>query len=495
MSKSACGEILMIRVTRISNRLLDLFGVYTVKVLFGLRRLVVRLISNVVTSVIIILGVLTACSYFEVQPTAADLPDTLVPEDIETLPSTMEPGTEADVTSVPTVPILETSPPPGGIPDTLQIAYVKAGDIWLWKPLGPVQITSLGDVHDLRLSPDGQLIAFTRRVDGYHAELWVQDLREGQPRQLVGVDAFDAIAENVREPTTVAVNPYQFEWVPGGHQLAFNSIQSFDGPGFALINDLQIADADNSERWTLLQPGTGGEFAYSPDGNQVAIVTPTEIYLMNSNAANWRLVLPYEQVSTYSEYRYHAQPVWSPDSSHLRVALPPTDPLDPSLSTELWYLPTDGSAAYLEGQVWPLPFMDTPVMYAPDLEHIIYLAETGQPAENRRDLRIAAADGSAEQIYTNDQLLRFLGWGLDSQHFTYVAGDDAFGKLGLIDAQPTVMINDASAIHGVHWVDERFFVIVRQSPDGFELWLTSVEGGVVPIDLVQGAPPRLDSVR
>jgi hypothetical protein len=242
-----------------------------------------------------------------------------------------------------------------------------------------------------------------------------------------------------------------------------------------------------------LEPGSGGEFTYAPDGSQLAIVTPTDISLMDANAGNWRYMLRYEQVLTYSEYRYYAQPVWSPDGDFLRVALPPTDPLDPSLSTELWRLPAHGGTAAMEGQIYPLPFFDTPVYYAPDLTGLIYLAEAGPPDANRRELRLAAPDGNSERVYVEDYLLRFLGWGLDSRHFTYVVGDESAAWLGQVAAPAVVFPIQPTDAIAVHWIDERLYLYTRESEAGFELYLGSLDGGVLFLDLIVGPPPVIVS--
>jgi hypothetical protein len=396
-------------------------------------------------------------------------------------------------TATSTVIVPDVGNPPQSLPQTLKILYLKNRDIWLWTPGAQVPLTSSADVYDLRLSPDGELVAYIRRVDDFHAEIWLVAASGGEARSLVGTDAFDAIAEPVRDLNAVAINPYQFEWQPGERRLAFSGYQVYDGPGFTPLDDLQIVDAESFERWTLLEPGSGGEFTYAPDGSQLAIVTPTDISLMDANAGNWRYMLRYEQVLTYSEYRYYAQPVWSPDGDFLRVALPPTDPLDPSLSTELWRLPAHGGAAFMEGQIYPLPFFDTPVVYAPDLTELVYLTEAGPPEVVRRELRLAAPDGSAERVYAEDYLLRFLGWGLDNQHFTYVVGDESLAWLGQVDAPAAVFPIQPTEAIAVHWIDERLYLYTRESEAGFELYLGSLDSGVLFLDLIVGPPPVIVS--
>jgi hypothetical protein len=198
-------------------------------------------------------------------------------------------------------------------------------------------------------------------------------------------------------------------------------------------------------------------------------------------------------VITYSEYRYYAQPVWSPDGAFLRVALPPVNPLDPGMATELWYLPADGSSPYKEGDIWSVPFFDTPVSFSPDLAHLIYLAEAGSPSENRRELRVARADGTDERVYYSEYLLRFLSWGQDGKHFGFVTSADGLTQMGSIDGSPAAIPGDPNGGYALHWVDEQLYVFVKEGVEGFELYLVSLDGGFMYLDTVMGPPPALDS--
>jgi dipeptidyl aminopeptidase/acylaminoacyl peptidase len=444
-----------------------------------------------------LLGLGTACSL--AGPAATPTP----PGQVATPSQTAEiPKPDA---GTPLLPVLPGEPTPSAspegalspiaLPDSLKVVYLKDGELWLCTRVGSRQLTTAGGAYALRLSDDGQLAAFSRQVGDFQAELWVVDLAGGGERRLVGVDAFNAIAEGVRDPNAMAVIPHQFEWVPGEHLLAFGATQVYAGPSDVLLHDLQIVNADNGERWTLLQPGEGGQFTYSPDGKQVAIVTPTDISLMNANAGNWRLALNYPQVTTYSVYRYYAQPVWAPDSSHLRVAIPPADPLAGPLDpTNLWYIPTDGGAAYQVGSVVAVPVFDTPVSFSPDLSKLIYLQEIGMPSENRRELRIASADGSGEWVYAEGVMLGFQGWGDDSLHFSFVTGEEQAMYLGRLDAPAKPLSADPYGVYELSWVDGAFYVYTKQVDEGFELHLGSPGGGDVLIDVVTGAPPAFEVV-
>ena len=163
----------------------------------------------------------------------------------------------------------------------------------------------------------------------------------------MSVAELEELAAPYRDSNAAAVNPYQFEWISGTHEIAFNTHQVFQGPGFSVLDDLHVVNTDSNEIITILPSGMGGAFVYSPDATQIAISTPNSISLVNSDGSNRKDVLFYDLVNTDSEYRYYAHPVWDPSSEYLYVAIPPSDPLsEPRQETTLWYIPTDGSDPY-----------------------------------------------------------------------------------------------------------------------------------------------------
>ncbi len=181
------------------------------------------------------------------------------------------------------------------------------------------------------------MIAYLRPADDFHLEMWAIDVDGENERKLVSVADLDAIGGGVRDPSALAINPYRFDWVPGTHQLAYNTHQVFQGPGLSLLNDLNLVEADTLQKTNLLLSGWGGEFFYSPDGSQIAIVQPDKVILANADGSDYRPVMNYPAVTTYSEYRYYASPVWAADGKSLRLALPPVDPLaTPRQPTSLW---------------------------------------------------------------------------------------------------------------------------------------------------------------
>ena len=171
-------------------------------------------------------------------------------------------------------------------------------------------------------------------------------------RLLVNIEDLNTIGGGVRDPSAVAVTPYQFEWVPGTHLLAFNTQQIFQGPGLSFLDDFHLVDADSLELKFVLLPGWGGSFTLSPDGKKVALATPNNISTANLDGTNYTQVMTYTPVITYGDYRFYASPVWSADSQELRVAIPPADPLaEPAQPTTIWLIPADGSNAVQTGSV------------------------------------------------------------------------------------------------------------------------------------------------
>jgi dipeptidyl aminopeptidase/acylaminoacyl peptidase len=300
----------------------------------------------------------------------------------------------------------------------------------------------------------------------------------------------DAIGGGVRDASAVAVNPYRFRWIPGGRVLAFNSYQVFQGPGLNLLNDLNLVDADAQNITNLFLSGWGGEFFISPDGDQIAISQPDKIILSNADGSEYRTVLTYNPVLTYSEYRYYAMPVWSQDSRTILVALPPPDPLgQPIQSTEIWRIPTDDAPPMILGSVYAVPHMEQEISFSPDMERIAYLRETGQPAENMRELHLAASDGSGDWVYAKAAPINFLGWSPDSSHFAYSLGENTETWIGSLADPPQPLGQAFDGAQNLRWVSINEFIFWQLADNAFELHAVDLNGGAILLDTAFGSPP------
>jgi dipeptidyl aminopeptidase/acylaminoacyl peptidase len=356
----------------------------------------------------------------------------------------------------------------------LRLVYLQNQDIYLRLGTGSSrQLTHGEQVHQLRISPDGQLVAFTRSVDEYHEELWAIGTDGNGERKLVGVDELSAI-----DPRALAVVPDMLAWIPGTHLVAFNTRQIIEGPGSAMYNDLHLVNADSRQIQTLLPPSQGGQFFPSPDGTQFAVTSPTSISLIDVNGSNLRRdVLVYEPVTTYSEYQYAAQPVWEANSTGLLAAIPPPDPLAvPLQSTTLWQVPIDGSKARQLGSIATGSFFGMDVYYSPDRSHILYLNSSGNPDQNLRALHIARPDGSQDSIYVTAKDLTISSWVPDSLHFAFSLGNPAVLQLARIGGQFQPVADVSASPLDLRWIDDEQFIYVISGSNGYEIRLHSLQG-------------------
>lgn len=404
------------------------------------------------------------------------------------------PGVDGGATQAP--PAQEHSAP------ALLLAYLSSGDIWAWdEAAGARQLTRFGDVSTLTISGDGQRIAFQRQISDNEVELWVVDAAGGNPRVLEDVPALKDM-----DPGALGVAPNQVEWIPGTHVLAYNTRQLLQGPGAVQYNDLRLVDADNLEHSTLLAPGDGGMFYYSPDAGRIAVVTSEKIFLMNSDGSDRLEVLSYTPVLTYSEYAYYAKPVWAPDGSHLRVAIPPSDPLsNPAQPTGLWYIPAEGGAAQQVGSVVANMFSGSEPFFSPALDRIAYIRRTGAPESNQYELHLAAPDGSDDTVYTSGGNLFFDSWTDEAGRFIYNQQSEGgpVYYLGSLGAEPAALSGQGPALPGqgpgiasLKWLGEGKYLVLTGSYASQSWSLLFGEEGAEPVKVadMQGALPGFEGV-
>lgn len=393
----------------------------------------------------------------------------------------------SETTADATTPEPELTPEPVG----LRVVYTIEDTIYLWQEgQEPKAISGDGNpIYSLDLSDDGQVVAFTRQIGEVQAELWAVNVDGSNERVLVSQADFTAY-----DPEALAVVPYQFGWVPDSHLLAYNTNQVFEGPGLGLYDDLRLVDADRINPATLLSPGQGGDFYYSPDGSQIAITTPTTISLINADGSNRRAsVLEYDPVLTYSEYQYYAQPQWLPDSSGLKVMIPPVDSLsEPRPPTSVWEIPLDGSPATKTGEIVTMPFFADSAAFSPDLTKIAYLIEAGEPSQNIHELHFVNPDGSADQLYHTEPVLNFRGWAKDGIRFAFTVGDEQALQLGQIDTAFSPSAAAPTSVYRLQWIDDERYLYLQASDAGATLYLGDFSGSPLALDEMPDANTTFD---
>ncbi len=426
-------------------------------------------------------ALIAACTPQTPAPTAVSLPTA-------SLPTSAPSPTILAETIIPTEPAppTQTLAPPPSV-QGVRAVYVKEGQLWIWDSGRASPITENLPVYSPRLSADGQLAVFLQQVDAFHLELWVAGL-EAAPRRLVSVADLDQIGADVRLSGALAINPLQFAWVGQSHTIAFNSQQVFNGPIPAPLDDLNQVNADSGVLQFTLLAGWGGAFAFSPDGARVAISTPTQIVLADANGGNYRLALTYDAVQTYTQARYYAQPRWYSDSSALLVVIPPVDALaETPQASEMWRIPLQGAPELL-GQVYAVPDFDTPIALAPDLSFLLYLTETGEPNQILRTLHMAGLDGSGVVALVSGVQLRFYGWAGENGNFFYGQGETQELFMAGPGTTSQALRPGVEGLLEPRWLGNGCYTVVQQFPDGFELQLARLGGGLVVIDRFTSYP-------
>ena len=276
--------------------------------------------------------------------------------------------------------------------------------------------------------------------------------------------------------------------------------------GLLLNDDLHLVNADTLEYTALLPPGEGGEFHPSPDGRQIAIVTPGAISLVRIDGSDRREVFTYTPVVTYSEVQYYAQPVWAADSGSLRVAIPPADPMvQPLPPTSVWHIRTDGMSASLVGNV------DTDMgasTLSPDLRYVAHLnggqmAHTANPIsslaitdlDNRETVTYYPID-SGETTTERPAATSFYGWSPDSQHFAFRAylGSEIPSQalVGQLGGDTVPIYDDAEIIMDLRWVSATHYLFLAKNPRGWTVMLGKIGGPVKSVTGIVDSSPDYD---
>ncbi len=376
----------------------------------------------------------------------------------------------------PSAPDLATAAPPEAaptlppLPQPLRVAYVKSGNVWLWtEGVGAMQLTASGGIQDVRISDDGQVAAYVRESIPFRPEILAINSDGSGERILVSSADFLATYSGSPSDAPSGIGVFHMGWRPGSHMLYYNTRLLYEGPGLVVHDDLRMVNADTLEKVTIFNPGEGGVFYFSPNGAQLALVTPTSISLADAEGSNLRRnVLTFASVITYSEYLYYPNPVWAADSSALRVAIPPADPmLVPLNPTGLWYIPIDGSPAVFSGNIQTNSFAWPDTAISPDLSRVGYAVPVGVPTDNLRELHLANADATGDTVYISGESAEFIGWLPNSTQFVFVVRGGT--HVGSVGGGYTTLSTDPFLMRAITWVDSTHFLYLWNNSGTWEL--------------------------
>lgn len=288
----------------------------------------------------------------------------------------------------------------------------------------------LAQQHDFptpALSSDGALVAYLVHDISYD-EIWLLDVVNGEARRRM-------TTEPVMESYGLDnLQVMHLKWIPGTHQLAFNT--GIAGNGGFTFADLHILNADTHKyRQVVTAPAAHqtGDWAHladdlypSPDGKHIALVTGESVSIIGVDGSSPPSpVFQYDGIVTYASYVIYVKPTWTPNSDRMWIAVPPESG---ETELEVWYVSVAGEVR----QIASIP-LDVPEGYAagqvilPLVEHA-YISPSGEwvvyadPAQDV--ITVSTLDGMKTAINLEDNVY-LQGW-IDETHFAFTRyGGDA----------------------------------------------------------------------
>jgi len=350
--------------------------------------------------------------------------------------------------------------------EALTIAWIENGDLMTWRADDPVtrRIAS-GGVIQAVISPDGQRVAYLRGPEGDTRSLWISDTLGANERQVV--EAGSLVETEARRLSEVV-------WAADSTKLYFTTIAG-EGMDSHQADDLWQVDVDSGAVERLLADGEGGAIFPSPDGQWFALTSagtyqdrPGAVAVYQPVTRQRTVMLEYPAVATGSEWRWHAQPRWKPDSSGVNVAVPPADLLYEGGDTALWWLPLNGQAAQI-GQV-DADFFGLPTFSA-DGEWISYIQHRATPDQNQIVLMTAWNDGSNAELYAQGDIgsLTPLSWLPAGHRFLFMQGAPGELWIGAPGQEPQRFPAEDVSVNEIVWANADTYVFSTLVGDAFTL--------------------------
>jgi len=378
----------------------------------------------------------------------------------------------------------------------LGLAWASGGDLWLWRTgeAAPRRVASGGVIRPF-IAPGGQRVAYTRGANGQAQTLWVVDSDGLAEQQLIGLN-------NPRgyDPDTMRLGDVAW-WDEA--VLYFNTL-ALQGPGLSARSDLYRANARTREAAQILPPGQGGRFTFSPDQQQIAVVSSGRYNVGDGRISladplgqrDPRILLYFKGIASGSHSPHSPQVAWSRDSATLYVAIPPPDLLYQDTEsaeslpfTALWELPTANPTQRRQlGQV-QASFFGLPV-YSDAANAWLYAQR--QPASNRFRLLLAAPDGSSPRELASGLAgeISAASWVMGGPSYTFSLGPLAQVWRGQPD-EPAARLDEQASLE-VLWLDEAYYIFQVALVGGRSRFMLGQVGGPsLPLVDAAGYAPQV----
>ena len=390
----------------------------------------------------------------------------------------------ATPTATPT--LTPTPPPDPG--ETSQLVYAENDGLFVatlelvdgeWQVGETEQLTDGDGITSIKISPDGQKVAFLQLLIGSNNELFVVNM-DGTGLESVA-NSGDLSQEPVpgADPENSRRIVGDFQWLSGSQRLAFNT-QTIGtvGPGLQLNEDLYVVDLDGD---VVLEhaPGTvGGTFDISNE-NQLVMATTTEVIRMELDGSNRQELITFPAVPTYSEYAYYPEPRWLPQGNNAFVTISGPDPIFEDQIATYWQIPTTGSAEELNTVDGNL-LMDR-IYPSPQGNRTAYVRILSDPTNPPQDLMVGNGQAGNLQTYgASAPQLVFYGWSADGESFLYRSQDESsifryhVGRIG--QAPLTTELPASQIAINATWVTNATFIVAIGSGNNWQINSANLEG-------------------
>jgi hypothetical protein len=387
-----------------------------------------------------------------------------------------QPLPSASPTIAPTPTTEATQAPSASAGTGAQVAFVKDGRVLMWdEATGQTQtLFDAGDAISVSVSDDGQVLAFLRRSVVQLAEdpwtswreqsaLWAIDRDGGNLRELVSADALRSLLDAAETEST---NIPQMEWIPGTHRLlhsAWRYIVQAEGESHAVPEGLFLVDADTLSESVLMPAGSNLRFVPSPDGQQIALMSPTGLGFINVDGSHLRSdALSFPEAGLTGPLLPTG--VWTQDSRAFVII--GSFELDPmfNISFTLWKVPLEGSAPEALATIHRSD--PRSVTFSPDGRQAAFAQYTDQQPSELAGWSIISLPAGVGPLAIPQHLdLSFAGvhWSPDARAFNRTMRElcpDATRESDIC-ASPLSFDGSAAAIH---WLDAYHFLYLTREP-------------------------------